>query len=170
VNPSGPDANLVSIHVRRMQEPEARPLAEMSATSEPWLTLRSGVARLLDVIADPARESYVALADGALAGVVVINMTGPFVGYINLLAVTPEWRNRGIGAQLIRFAEERILRDSPNVLLCVSDFNHFAQKLYARLGYERVGELRDYVISGASEILMRKTIGPKYDFKPRTNS
>jgi ribosomal protein S18 acetylase RimI-like enzyme len=52
------------------------------------------------------------------------------------------------------------------VFLCVSSFNERAQKLYQRLGYERVGELPDYVVKGYSEILMRKTRGPIFDFKP----
>ena len=91
-------------------------------------------------------------------------MEGPFAGYIQALVVAPEWRGRGIGEQLLKFAEERIFRDSPNVFLCVSGFNPRAQKFYARLGYERIGELKDYVIAGESEFLMRKSVGPKGEF------
>jgi len=60
------------------------------------------------------------------------------------------------------FAEERILRQSPNVFLCVSSFNHRAQTFYERLGYQRVGELPDFLVQGQAEILMRKTRGPHY--------
>jgi len=42
----------------------------------------------------------------------------------------------------------------------VSSFNPRARALYERLGYEMIGELKDYLIEGASELLMRKTIGP----------
>jgi hypothetical protein len=28
------------------------------------------------------------------------------------------------------------------------------------MGYERVGELRDFIMTGRSELLLRKTIGP----------
>jgi len=65
-----------------------------------------------------------------------------------------------LGRQLIAFAEERIFRESPNVFLCVSSFNSDARRLYERLGYELIGELRDYLVRGSSELLMRKTIGP----------
>jgi ribosomal-protein-alanine N-acetyltransferase len=50
--------------------------------------------------------------------------------------------------------------------MCVSSFNQHAQRLYAQLGYERVGELKNYVISRHSEILLRKTIAPLTEFKP----
>jgi ribosomal protein S18 acetylase RimI-like enzyme len=38
----------------------------------------------------------------------------------------------------------------------VSSFNVRARRLYERRGYEAVAELEDYVIDGASEILMHK--------------
>jgi len=148
-------------------EAEARACAMMMVTTEPWLTLKREFEQAFALTNDNAKEVYVARAGTTLAGHIVVNMQGPFAGYIQALVVAPEWRSRGIGARLVRFAEERIFRDSPNVFLCVSSFNPRAQKFYARLGYERIGELKDYVISGASEFLMRKSIGPKNEFKPR---
>ena len=72
----------------------------------------------------------------------------------------PERRKQGIGSKLMAFAEERIFREAPNVFLCVSSFNKEAQRFYIRLGYEQIGELKDYVVKGHSELLMRKTTGP----------
>jgi ribosomal protein S18 acetylase RimI-like enzyme len=51
-------------------------------------------------------------------------------------------------------------QQTANVFMCVSSFNIEAKRLYIRLGYEVVGELRDYIVAGHSEILLRKTIGP----------
>jgi len=65
----------------------------------------------------------------------------------------------------MRFVEQRILRDTPNVFLCVSSFNDGAQRFYGRLGYEVVGELRDLIVPGHAEILMRKTTGPYTEFR-----
>jgi ribosomal-protein-alanine N-acetyltransferase len=65
-------------------------------------------------------------------------------------------RRRRIGTRLILFAEERILRDAHNVFMCVSSFNTDAQRLYSRIGYARIGEVQDYLVEGASEILLRK--------------
>lgn len=130
------------------------------ANSEPWLTLGRTFDDCLKLLTEPGKEIYVARGDKGLAGFIVLQLRGAFTGYIQTIGVIPEWRNRGIGTLLIKFAEQKIFRESKNVFLCVSDFNTEAQKLYARLGYERVGELKDYLIRGHSEILMRKTIGP----------
>lgn len=76
------------------------------------------------------------------------------------MCVDPALRGRGIGTELLRFAEDRIFSRFANVFMCVSSFNHGARRLYARLGYEVVGELRDYLVAGQGEILPRKTRGP----------
>jgi len=65
------------------------------------------------------------------------------------------------------FAEERIFHETPNVFLNAASFNPEAQRLYERLGYEVVGELRDCIVPGHSEILMRKSTGPLAEFKAR---
>jgi ribosomal protein S18 acetylase RimI-like enzyme len=65
---------------------------------------------------------------------------------------------------MVAFAEQRILKASPNVFMCVSSFNHDARRLYERLGYRVVGELTDYLVHGHSEILLRKTTGPMAGF------
>ena len=66
---------------------------------------------------------------------------------------------------LIRWAETRIARDSPNVFICVSSFNPNARRLYERLGFEPVGVLRNLIVSGHDEILLRKTRGSWDDFR-----
>ena len=36
--------------------------------------------------------------------------------------------------------------------------------MYERLGYEVIGELKDYLTRGYAEILLRKTVGPIGEF------
>jgi ribosomal protein S18 acetylase RimI-like enzyme len=134
--------------------------ARLMAGSEPWITLGRDVGASRRVLSDPAFERYVARSDGALAGFLILDLQGSFVGYLKTVCVAPEFRNRGIGTTLVHFAEDRIFRDHPNVFMLVSSFNRDAQRLYQRLGYEVVGELKDLVVKGHSEILLRKTIGP----------
>jgi len=45
-------------------------------------------------------------------------------------------------------------------LASTSDFNTTARQFYERNGYREVGPLPDLLMAGASEILLRKTIGP----------
>jgi [ribosomal protein S18]-alanine N-acetyltransferase len=129
-------------------------------SSEPWLTLGRGYEASLELMRDETKERYVARAGESLAGFLVLNMRGAFRGYIQIVCVAPESRGSGLGTRLVRFAEERIFRETPNVFLCVSAFNSGARRLYERLGYRLVGELPDYLVRGHSELLMRKTIGP----------
>ena len=155
----------VEVVIRRLQTAgEGRALARMMTESEPWLTLCRSFDDNLKLILDPAKEAYVAVAGDSALGIVLLHLHGPLNGYLQLIAVMPESRKAGIGLKLIHFAEERIFQVSTNVFLCVSSFNLRAQKLYARLGYERVGEFKDYIVAGHSEILMRKTLGPQSAF------
>lgn len=80
--------------------------------------------------------------------------------YIATLAVAPAWQGRGLGKELLFFAEARLFASAQNVFLCVSSFNEAAQRFYARNGYQKVGEFSDYFVRGASEWLMRKIKGP----------
>jgi ribosomal-protein-alanine N-acetyltransferase len=156
------------LQIRRIAtHDEADRCARMMSSSEPWVTLGRDYAKSMDVLQRTDRESYLAERDNQIVGFVIINMTGPFTGYLQTVCVTPEFRSMGVGPELVRFAEDRIFRISPNVFLCCSSFNPRSCRFYERLGYEKIGELRDYIIQGHSEILMRKTIGPWNDFHKR---
>lgn len=158
----------LAISIRPLNgESEARFCAEFIVASDPWITLGLTFEQALQRVLDTTgREIFVATVSDQIVGILILQRVGLVNGYIALLAVHPGWRCRGIGSQLIAWAEERIFRQSPNVFLCVSSFNTHAQKLYERLGYQRVGELPDFVVSGHSEFLMRKTRGPWLSFKP----
>jgi ribosomal protein S18 acetylase RimI-like enzyme len=149
---------------------EARACARLMASSDPWLTLGRPKPACLRAIQDPTREVFVASRDGQLAGFLVLCLMGAFVGYIQTVCVAPALRGQGLGAGLIRFAEERIFRRFPNVFMCVSSFNTRARALYQRLGYEVVGELRDYIVPGHAEWLLRKTAGPLQTFRAAETS
>ena len=146
---------------------EATACAGIMSSSDPWLKLGRGYDACLAVVSNATRERYVARRGESLAGFIVLNMNGPFPGYIQVVCAAPEFRGQGVGTELVRFAEERIFRDSPNVFLCVSSFNEGARRLYERLGYSAVGELTDYIAEGYSEILMRKSRGPIDSYRAR---
>jgi ribosomal protein S18 acetylase RimI-like enzyme len=154
-----PDAGALDIRRLATRE-EAEACARMMAGTEPWITLRRDYDACLRVVLDETRERYVAYRDGRLAGLLILNVKGAFVGYIQTVCAAPECRGTGVGTELVRFAEERLFREFQNVFICVSDFNHGARRLYERLGFRLVGELADYVVAGHAELLLRKTRGP----------
>jgi [ribosomal protein S18]-alanine N-acetyltransferase len=133
--------------------------ARLMASNEPWITLKRDVRRCRNVLGDEAKERYVVSEAGKRVGLLILDMHGPFPGYLQSICVAPEERSRGIGTRMIEWAEQRIFRDSPNVFMCVSSFNHDAQRLYTRLGYQTIGVLRNFVIDGLDEVLLRKSRG-----------
>jgi ribosomal protein S18 acetylase RimI-like enzyme len=139
--------------------------AALMAGSEPWRTLGRGYDASLAVVSDPTREVYWVEQAGEWAGFLVLYMDGPFRGYLQTVCLRDECRGRGVGSAVIAWAEERIFRESPNVFMCVSDFTTGARRLYERLGYEAVGLLRDFLVPGHGEVLLRKSRGAWSSFR-----
>jgi ribosomal-protein-alanine N-acetyltransferase len=159
----------VNLQIKRLQnEDDAHQCAQLMASSEPWITLRRTYENSLRMLRDPSREVYVAKVNDEFVGFIVLIMSGALVGFIQTLGIKTEWRNKGIGSRILKFAEEMIFKKAPNVFMCVSSFNDKAQRLYSKLGYEVIGELKDYIVPGHSEILLRKSIDPITEFKRKS--
>jgi ribosomal protein S18 acetylase RimI-like enzyme len=88
-------------------------------------------------------------------------------GYIQTICIREDFRGRGFGTKLLEFCEERILKFSPNVFICVSSFNKGAIKLYHEFGFKLVGELDNFIKEGFTELLLRKTAGPRVGYLPQ---
>ena len=77
--------------------------------------------------------------------------------YLHLIAVEEKYRNLGIGKQLIKYFEENFSGySSTKYFLTVDDFNPQARKLYESLGYQCVGELKDFYKDGITSYIMMK--------------
>jgi len=141
--------------------------ALMMSRSEPWITLKRDLEGCKEAMRGDYKEVYVCMEGEKLLGFIVLQMAGAFKGYIQSVCVSPEMRSSGIGTALIGFAEERIFSISPNVFMLVSAFNEKATGLYFKLGYEKIGTLKNFVLNGYDEFLLRKTIGPLKDFSTK---
>ena len=145
---------------------EREACARLMSASEPWRTLGRDYETSLALVSDPTREAYWIEHAGLWAGFLLLYLHGPFRGYIQTICLEPACRGRGVGTLALGWAEGRIFRESPNVFLCVSDFNDGALRLYQRLGYELVGALSDFLVPGSAELLLRKSRGPWSTFQP----
>jgi ribosomal protein S18 acetylase RimI-like enzyme len=158
-------ASLLDLTIRPVEGADEREwCAQLMVSSEPWLTLGRTVEQARRQIQDPSREIYLAVEGAQPTGFLILTLVGPLPGYIQTVCVSHEHRGRGVGARLLAFAETRIFGKAPNVFLCVSTFNADARRLYERSGYVLIGELKDYLVAGHGELLLRKTRGPLSEF------
>ncbi|TAL80176.1 MAG: GNAT family N-acetyltransferase [Bacteroidetes bacterium] len=137
----------------------------MMSKTDPWITLGMNFDHCLRAFDGSCKEIYVVESGKDIAGFVIIQICGTFSGYIQTICISEHYRGRGFGTKLLKFCEERILKFSPNVFICVSSFNKGAIKLYYEFGFKLVGELDNFVKEGFTEILLRKTVGPRVGYR-----
>lgn len=131
----------------------------LMASSEPWTTLRITRDQCLTTCFDSGNQVYIAHVGDALCGLLILQDRGVAGSpYIKSLAIANDYRNHGIGKQLLDFAENMYRPTSKHIFLCVSSFNQQAQKFYLTNGYEMTGEFKDYIVEGYSELLMHKRL------------
>ena len=107
-------------------------LWERCRLTRPWNDPRKDIARKLGVRRD---LFLVAEEAGEIIGSVMIGYDG-HRGWINYLAVAPDFRRHGLGRRLMDEAEARLLREGcPKVNLQVRAENPEVVAFYQRLGY-----------------------------------
>jgi len=139
--------------------------ALMMSVSDPWITLEMNWEQCLKGFEGEYKEIYLVEAENNIAGFVIIQTSGTFSGYIQTICIDEAFRGMGFGKKLLQYCEERILKFSPNVFICVSSFNKGAIKLYYKFGFKLVGELDNFVKEGFTELLLRKTVGPRVGYR-----
>jgi ribosomal protein S18 acetylase RimI-like enzyme len=139
--------------------------AQMMSKSDPWITLGMNYDLCLKAFEGDYREIYVIEIKNEIAGFVILQISGTFSGYIQTICISEAYRGKGYGKKLLQFCEKRILKISPNVFICVSSFNKGAIRLYYEFGFKLVGELDDFVKEGFTELLLRKTVGPRVGYR-----
>ena len=147
-------------------ESEIDACALLMSESEPFVTLKLDYEKCRLGMKRDYNEVYAAKVNDEFAGFVVLMLAGVLRGYIQTICIKPNYRGQGIGTALLKFSEDRLAKEFPNVFICVSSFNEGAQKLYYSLGFEKIGELTNHSIHGADEYILRKQICPIVDFKP----
>jgi ribosomal protein S18 acetylase RimI-like enzyme len=129
------------------------------AGSEPWITLRRDLQGCREALARPGTQLFVARdGRGQPVGFVLVAPHGFAASpYIASIAVAADAHGRGIGSALLRFTEQHFAGRG-HLFLLVSSFNDRAQQVYRHHGFERIGELHDYIVAGTSEIILHKRL------------
>jgi ribosomal protein S18 acetylase RimI-like enzyme len=133
--------------------------AALMARSEPWITLGRTLEGCRAVCHHPEHLVFAARRDGRRVGFLILQRRG-VVGspYLATICVDEPVRSHGVGTQLLAWTEDFFRPQARHLFLCVSSFNPRARALYERAGFVKVGELPEYFIEGASEILMHKRL------------
>jgi ribosomal protein S18 acetylase RimI-like enzyme len=158
---SNPTENLEGCQLSSLMTAEhALEIAEMLAASEPWVSLKFSAASLAGYLSrdDAALRRYAILVDGNVAGIICVRhpwLRGP---YIELIGVSPSHRGKGIGKQVLAWAETEARRESKNLWVLTSSFNYEAQKFYLGLGFYSIGPIQGLVSPEHDEILLRKIL------------
>ena len=126
----------------------------------------ASVSFMLPIARDTATRFWRTVADGVAAGeralLVAEEADGRIVGTVQLLLAMPEnqphradiskmlvhrkARKRGVGAALMRAAEDAARKAGKTVLVLDTVTGSDGERLYSRLGWERVGIIPNYAL------------------------
>lgn len=139
---------------------QALAVAEMLAGSDPWKSLKFSATSLAGYLIrdDASLRRYVISVDDDLVGVICVRypwLRGP---YIELLGLSPDHRGKGIGRQVLAWAETEARREAKNLWVVTSSFNHQALNFYQGLGFTPIGPIQGLVTPEHDEILLRKCL------------
>ena len=120
-------------------------LAAMSqAHIEAGLKPAWGAARIRWHVRDPESVVLIARLQTIIAGFAIMRY-GEDIAHLNLLAVEPAHRRRGIARALVRWLEETALTAGTFLIgLELRASNEPARALYCALGYHELGQIPGY--------------------------
>jgi GNAT superfamily N-acetyltransferase len=148
-----------SIHLRNAVSEDAATVADCVAQAyEPWV---SRIGRkpwpMLQDYAAVIRDESVTVAQVAaqVAGVIVLSHTDEGL-LIENVAVYPQWKGRGVGTELLRFAEQEARRLAcSNLYLYTNELMVENIALYAKRGYVEYERRQE---QGFRRVFMRKVV------------
>lgn len=104
------------------------------------------------------RTSWVALADGRVAGYILTQWVLDEIHILNV-AVDKSARRAGVGSYLLDFLFERaVQRKMKDVFLEVRESNEAARALYSRYGFAELGIRKSYYQDGENALVMHRRV------------
>lgn len=147
------------VHIEPAEPDDHESCARLMASSEPWITLQRDLNACRQVVNRPGTELFIARDENSLALGFILLASHGLAGspYIASIVVTSEAQGQGVGSQLMKFTEQHF-HDRSHLFLLVSSFNSRAQRFYREHGYEFIGELKEYIVAGHSELIFHKRL------------
>lgn len=158
--------------VRHMMPDDRAAVMALLVDSDPWKRLgyQSSDWDSYFTPLPQGRDSYVVDQNGRVAGIAVVRQKFLLGDYLELLGVAGWARGKGLGRRLLIYVEADVFARTKNLFACVSDFNDHARHFYRQQGYQEIGPLQNFLITGSAEILLRKTSGPVRGTKEGTDA
>jgi [ribosomal protein S18]-alanine N-acetyltransferase len=151
--------NLGSFVLKPARGADCALLAAMSAAHvERGLKPAWGAARIRWHVRDAESVVLTARIAAGIAGFAIMRY-GEDVAHLNLLAVDPAQRRRGIGRALLRWLEESALLAGAFIIgLELRAGNESARAFYRAMGYRELGQIPGYYQGVESAIRMARDV------------
>ncbi len=119
------------------------------------------------VAADEQTSRILGAVTFVLPGSPYAQVAAPDEAEFRMLAVDPTVQGAGVGEALVRACLQRAAEHGCTaVTICTRDFAAAAQRLYARLGFQRVPELDWSPMPGVDLLALRYTLTPPAELTP----
>lgn len=132
---------MMNVRIEKMSEEHIAPLAQIEKLcfSTPWSENALG-----EEVHNPNGRFFVCVKDDVVCGYIgAHNVLGEV--YITNVAVSPDYRKQGLGALLVGFLMEHSREENADfVTLEVRRSNEPARHLYSKMGFEAVGERKNF--------------------------
>jgi [ribosomal protein S18]-alanine N-acetyltransferase len=160
-------ANLRAYRVEPARAGDAAMLAAMSrAYIEQGLKPAWGAARIRWHVRDADSVVLTARLGPTIAGFAIMRY-GDDVAHLNLLAVAPAHRRRGVARALLQWLEETALTAGTFVIgLELREGNAAARAFYGLLGYRELGQIPGYYQGVENAIRMVRDVRPQRESTP----
>ena len=148
---------------------DAARLADMARQwVEAGLTPRWGTARIAWHVRHPESMVLTARTAGTLAGFAIMGYADD-VAHLNLLAIDPAHRRRGLARRLVTWLEETALTAGTFIVgLELRAGNEIARAFYQALGYRELGSIPGYYQGVESAIRMARDVRASREAAPGT--
>lgn len=144
----------MSVTIRKFEQSDKEPVRNLLVHTKSFTDAEVDVAiELVDIFLDNPNQKdydlYTAIEDNEVLGYICIGPTPLTEGTYDLywIAVSPAAQGKGVGKQLIKYAEEIVKRNNGRLLVAETSSQPKYQKtrdFYVSAGYEIVSRIKEY--------------------------